>query len=1736
MGKIASSKQTGLGGVSYEDKVNAYFMACMLSETPPFNKNYGLIERIDFQTRADGWLFDDTLLTMQSNGVEKRIAVSSKSGNQFTTNGCPQDINRLLWEQFLHVGDASSFKADTDYVCKIEPPLSRQVSADLNTILTQAYEQDSPTLQRRNAIDGSNSKAIRKIYKSFYCPEELATTFGITNENTGNLLKCFIHYEMDFESVNSSSEQATIRLCQSILKNKQFDSAVSLYKVLAALPRELAPVSGYLNKEKLVQKLRGQFELEDFPLYQLDWKKLDEHTSAKLSLIQETIGGKILLKRSDYSEASKRLIAKTRCLFIIGISGGGKTVVAKRLAENLKNSGRVIWVDSGDFELMNLEPLLGLHNTLPVLINNSTTALSCLFIDALEKLYEENQQKRLALVIKAILDNPNNGWKIVITTTSDSFNSLLTVLNSHNINFSSFEQLPVSDINDEDVGLICTEFPSLLPLLYNNKIRPILSNLKLLDKLARLPSQTAYQDKEFIGETEFIDYLWQSEIESSENGFQKALFLKRLAEKQADALALSTSLSEFSISETEPLSALVKSTLVSSVNERLFFNHDLYGDWARYRILISQTENLQQFLKGKHLASPLWARALRLYGIRKLEQEIDVSNWEKLIEENNDQSSVSILIQNTFFESLFFSNNAGDYLEKHKQFLFKNKGEYFQRLVRLFLIKATVANPEIIKLAQEAGISSHHALDIDRIPLYSYWGDMLIFLHRNIDTMLTFGWHNISSLPNIWLKKTPPGYPLRTEAVEINLKIVNEIISNRAYIDEKLKKPVFESLLLGYRENPEATKKLCLQLCRRLEINRSEEAVENNTITKTAPRIMDMLPYTKMDASQWPDGPYERVDGAFQSVCLETNYLTVIIQNDAPLATEVLLAVLIDEPKERYLGASSYRGEYCLHEPIQWYPPFYLRGPFLNFFRLCPEEAIKFAVKLTDFATERWLEEDKEEAGIEQSVVVPYNEASKKYSGNQVVFGWHKDFGNIPHSLVSMLMAFEQFLYEEIEKERPVGKYVEIAIASTNSLAIAGLLLVVAKIAPELYTKELKHLLPVSIFYKWDLHSQYHDSFSMWYDIPKSWIKQAEEWKNRKHRFFPLKDAVLNYFLFNEELQKIFEPIRESWKEELAKAEVEGYEDVYLLQMIPQFDIKNFQFVKQDDKYEIIYNEPDEVKNKLEQGRKQSLETLDVGHFAFQCLQLIEKNTDISLEQAEQIWARISHWLDGLPDTMDDKDHDLDLWASPYTNIFAGMAVLVQCKDTWINSHSEYYDKIKNFSLSVIDEQIEKKRDFPPHGTFNDWNHFLAMLAPVLWKDDTGNRDFRKLVAAVCILFNNSTTEKLFKETAKHFPWHSVPFIQLQNLLALHSVEQYKFYEARSDNKSALFRARTDLIENFSDNKIADEITPLAMIRTEEKWLSKETRHWRRTEDEEDYVRKPSLDTELLREMLVCLPDLNDIHDPVERGHVIALWDESFKQVIYELGEIKETSKVIDKFPDKFHLLVAQKIGGLLPLLNEAENLGRFWKPLFEFGYIAPKLIEQFCTYFYLRNIEKKERHERMVGLIREMLVFTSVASTWSTKHINRHEDFRLCIMGMQHSLLSIWGDDLTPFTTLAQEDYKKWFLKNRLNHHVVESLLDFCTKKSGAFIYKEALMVFRFFFGLGELLEQRPTPKGYVQVGHPEHDYKLAIALSDIWEKQKNQLKRDDILLKIFKDLVQYSVSKNNPVAIELQMKLIVE
>src|SRR3989339_169931 len=102
--KVAPPKSTGGGGFVFEDKVCAWFLAHMLAGEPPLDTTLGTLDRIDFQTRVDGWYLDDLLLTLSGPSGTRRCALSVKSNTQFGVATAPPDFVKAAWEQFLHEG------------------------------------------------------------------------------------------------------------------------------------------------------------------------------------------------------------------------------------------------------------------------------------------------------------------------------------------------------------------------------------------------------------------------------------------------------------------------------------------------------------------------------------------------------------------------------------------------------------------------------------------------------------------------------------------------------------------------------------------------------------------------------------------------------------------------------------------------------------------------------------------------------------------------------------------------------------------------------------------------------------------------------------------------------------------------------------------------------------------------------------------------------------------------------------------------------------------------------------------------------------------------------------------------------------------------------------------------------------------------------------------------------------------------------------------------------------------------------------------------------------------------------------------------------------------------------------------------------------------------------------------------------------------------------------------------
>ncbi len=160
-------------------------------------------------------------------------------------------------------------------------------------------------------------------------------------------------------------------------------------------------------------------------------------------------------------------------------------------------------------------------------------------------------------------------------------------------------------------------------------------------------------------------------------------------------------------------------------------------------------------------------------------------------------------------------------------------------------------------------------------------------------------------------------------------------------------------------------------------------------------------------------------------------------------------------------------------------------------------------------------------------------------------------------------------------------------------------------------------------------------------------------------------------------------------------------------------------------------------------------------------------------------------------------------------------------------------------------------------------------------------------------------------------------------------------------------------------------------------------------------MRAAGLQTDLLVPLFKPLPPLRTISDTAEQRHICFLLEQAFLQVIYELGDIKENSLPITKYPDDFELAILRQVASELVAIPD-EKREVFWKPLLSYGYIIPRSIGVFCKSFFLYNLGFPERHEKTAEILRAMVQFTYELPTWATKHASRHEDFRVAVVGMQ--------------------------------------------------------------------------------------------------------------------------------------------
>lgn len=1730
MAKIATSKQTGGGGFTFEDKVSAYFLSKLLSGTFALDPSVGAITNIAYQVRPDGWLLDDLLLTFNDGRHDHKVAVSAKSNRQITSTGLPVDIVEDVWNQFMNI-DNILFDQKHDYLLFVVSPIGRSVSENLTKLIQSARTTDPVTLAQRVRTKAF-SRQQQILFDSFQCPEAWRKAEKLTDVNVCQLLSRLVVLEFDFQNTVSKDENHIIEELQIVLRSKTKADSMRLYSRLKGIRSEIAPHGGSLNYLQLVAKVIREFELVAQPEYQKDWGKIAERTNAKIANIPDKIGNQFVIERPKEVDRILKALDEERFVFLTGKSGFGKTVVTKHLAQQtIAKEQKVIWLDADLLQNRTFKDATDLDHDISALIISTNNLGNLIIVDGADRFFKENIIENFVPFIRLLAELDPVTWKMIITCQSEDYENLLKHIYRKNVPALNSKMVELQPVVKKEILPATKYFPQLISLFKHDHLMALLGNLKYLDLIAFHIGHSELKSVDGrIGESTLIDWIWQQEIsENGQQGYVNSRFLQELAGKQADMLTVFTPVTDFKIEESAAITELKRMKLIGETADRLFFIHDLFGDWARYKTIRSKGDGIKDFLLSLDLVSPLWGKAIRLYGIYLLEKEKNASAWLNFFKGFSASDTRPKLIRTLLLEAIIFSNSTFLYLEELWSEFRKDNGELMNQFFEQFLMRGTAPNPAMLKFGGTIeGITVSELASIYRLPVYNYWFSVLHFIKEHSVDLLQISRVYLIKIITTWLETVPEGSDFRNDMARIAVDTARWLMTQKddgVMVYGEVGTTIYSPMLKSFSELPEEVADLSLKLARRKEYNSSEpEESKDKRPIRTFPRYGATFLPTE-------SAPNERVDDDFRKVCLESDAINNMISIRPKLAKEILMAVLLQEKDAR---ESSTTLTYGLKDIYGWFPPFYTRGPFISFLMLNDIDGIKLIIKLTNIAAENWKHQLGQDEQTNVITLIFQNGTKREYFGDERIYFWFRDSGNASHSLVSALMALEKHLMMRLDKQENITELIMLILEESKSVSLLGLLSSLGRYKEHLFMEILKPMLAEINFLRWEMMLPYGASNIEGHQLIGAELlgatlaKQAQEWHRMPHRRKSIQQVAHLLFFNKSEIRTYFEetvvPKWISLRDELEKSD---FIDPYLDNMIGQFNIENYVTVQHADHYTLEYREPEIITEKLQEVRKDTSLGGSMEGFAFKIFQELEQHKKYTLAEIESIWEKIQTANASI------EENTIKFLNDPVANVFAAATVILLNYQQLESAHSDYI----NWAIDKLDDVTSLEKFDYRHMDSVPLDHsaesFQAIAIPVLYKYQPRDARIRRVVANFTLKASYPIVSKLFEGFGKLFSWTDPLFVRVQNLYIerchlTHNLEISVWDTSSVDFNALLYPPLVDFVDNIEDRPRTNLSRYRKTLRS-----SKEFSQKRKHDKYYSEYNDPGLNVHALYHAFSKIPALTETANTEADKFVLSYYHTLVDLITYIWGEINDDRLPLDDYPTAFDKWVAFRFAKLLSTQISINDAKSIWQPLMEYGNLHHKWLEEFTFQVVYANLETSK--PETLGLHwNAMIDFAFTQKTWGSD-IRFHNDASLweSLLAISNMGLEIWRLGHLPIITTISKQLIKWFSKQVTNSNETEKLCKLLKSPSVDLFLKSGVLLVNMHLKFQISLNDLESPKGFVRVPFKYND-EVASMCSHLWEHRRNELIEDKDLFETFKEIVVYLVARQNTTGLELQERLL--
>lgn len=1781
--KKAPVSLTAGKGFSFEDCVAAWFMAHLLSGRLPLGTEFGKVIRIDFQIRDSGWLLDDLLITSQfREKLPKCLALSIKRHRQVTRNGFPDNFVETVWEQWLGT-QSDTFVKDRDILGLATGQLAESVKSAWDALLSQSLATSSERLANRLSTRNQSSKIQRAIFDSLQCPNRLKRDSETDKIATAYLLQHIRLIPFDFDSSNSLHEATAIEICQSCLESSSSDEAIALWFELIAISATFRTEGGSINLPLLLRQLY-KYRLKDYPDTKSDWAKLKGITEDATSWINTKIGNNIEIPRKDLIKSIQEGLKKYHIQILVGESGSGKSAIGKLLA----HSGiykKVVWLNDQHLNAAGLSSVsrtLGLGHDIRTLFSTSGSMHSLLVFDAIEKFSQDSINNTIQIINSLKLQTEGVRWKILITTQPLSWSKIEPQLQLSRLELSANIVQILDFPHWDELTPVTKQHPTLNSLSLRPEFRGFLRNLKILDLIVKGTIKKKLDATDFVGLSDMIDWMWDSWIQSGSDRYARSGLLKKIGFEETKSFFSGLPLTDLSQTELQALSALEEEHIIRIINERVYFTHDLLGDWSRLRYIIGLNESEIPNQIRKLTQNPRWHNAVRLFGLRVLEKSSDDSKFYSLFKSLNDGSDFGAIASDLILESVSTGIETLPLLERVWVRLAAHNGRLLQRLLKRFRHAASFPDPRVSEIPTDDDIRILLSSSM-RIPYWPYWAPMIKFLHIHAHDVKKLASIPTAEICKLWLSQMPVvmksgnSFPWRKEAAELAVIIAREIQGQKAegviIANQEIEKTVYEALLYAAPDLPDEVSSIALELSKRRppseEIQkRAYEAAkrrqeehekrlhEDSDYRERQTSLSQMVSLSSFEGrllDPWPDGPSERVNSAFRKVCMEKGALSLLMQYKPEVAKEIILALCIESPRHEYddYDILDYMRYGTSHD---MYQPMFFKGPFLQFLNIEPKAGIETIISLVNHATERWRDFLVARNGLGAESDINENltinlwigDTRKQWLGDCRVFGWYRKPLQGSPSIVSSLMAVEKWLYTEIESGKDVSKWIEIIFNLSKSTVFAGVLVAVGKKHPELFKSCLTPVLSAWQIFHWDMAIQRDDystmALTLWVNHGEEVFNMVRDWHIMPHRKVLLRDVIIQLILNDKEFREHSVTFREKWKSYL---DIHGNKTKVKF-LIEQLNPDNYKFGKDEAGNIIALLElPEHLQKISEKTQESSSYAITLLDFPYRCRELINKNKPLDAEQIERLWNTI----DFLKSKFDDQKHDpTDL----YNALMAGFAVLFYYHLDWLDDNQDKKDQCLEEIRRIVSSKHERDRlDSPYSISDTTWETFLGEIAICLLADNPIDRDIRELVVNSALAYHYVTTAALCKAAYQFREKLASTFYQILNLCriwagiqwALHKCHRFAvkvqdldtWYQSVSES----FINGEMTSETISWKEIAEK-TQQIVWKAEIKYIKEKGYEFypkklsevieEQTSGEDLPTRdKLCFDWHVIQATYSWLPVLKEAIDDNERAKWISIHRDLLELELKYLHTAKrKRGEKLEGTPYEFETWVIRLIGKLIPQLKRDEKPHEFWVPIMDLGAPAHYWVDDFFYTFIIEGSKSAESQKVFTSHWRQLIQYALDSPTWRNDNsipcYYYLDDLYIQLMGFGFGSNIVGDQSFLESISELVPLFERWGNEWLSEASLASAFSSFLLKPAA----QEMLLP-----GIIWLSDAVDKIWEYRWKTYPLSTALMSV-LNTCWERYRNELEINNSLKAAFLKILGKLVSKQYPDALELKDQIV--